>query len=552
MTSKTRAGKSDGSARILRPESAALRRGGWLSAVASLLWPAQAFLIALTIQGWVLGAPSVSGTIFAAGAIVVLGLCRAALEARAQGILFDAADRTIARERRALLSHESRARSDTASAELAAMVAQKLPLLSPWITRFRPAILRVMVVSPVLALLVAWHSWAAALVLLVAGPLVPVTMAVIGIAAGRAARRQLVEVSAMNALAMERLSALLELRLIGAAPRAVADFETRADGLRARTMTVLRVAFLSSTLLELLSGLGMALIAIHTALSLSGMIGWGYWTTPDLGSSLFVLLLVPACFQPLRDMAAAWHDRASGLAVVAELAAHDNAPRRPLIGAGAPAAPLPGPLSLRLNGAVAQLPGRGLALPDLELRAGESVALTGPSGAGKSTMLGLITGLLPLADGQLEVCGLPLTADTADGWRARLAYVPQKPHFSGRTLRDWLDPRGSGTDPWPALDLAQARGIVDALPDGLDSVLGETGGGVSGGEARRLLIARAVLAGGDLLIADEPTADLDPDTATLVTDALLHLRATGRSLLVATHDPDLAARMDRIIEVTPT
>src|SRR5690606_20431198 len=161
----------------------------------------------------------------------------------------------------------------------------------------------------------------------------------------------------------------------------------------------------------------------------------------------------------------------------------------------------------------------------------------GPSGAGKTTALAAIAGLVPLADGRITVCGRALDDTTADAWRACIALIPQAPHFPDQTLRDWLDPDGRGADPWPALQQAEADGVVRRLPGGLDARLGETGGGVSGGEARRLMIARAILSGRALILADEPTADLDPDTAAQVSRALIRLKDAGHSLIVATHDP---------------
>ncbi len=154
-----------------------------------------------------------------------------------------------------------------------------------------------------------------------------------------------------------------------------------------------------------------------------------------------------------------------------------------------------------------------------------------------------------MAKGRILVNGVPLDDSTADAWRAGIALIPQAPHFPDQTLRKWLDPEGSGKDPWSALKLAAADGIVGRLPDGLDTRLGETGGGVSGGEARRLLITRAIVSGRELILADEPTADLDPETARLVILSLTRLKQQGRSLIVATHDPALAAAMDRIVEI---
>jgi ATP-binding cassette subfamily C protein CydD len=346
------------------------------------------------------------------------------------------------------------------------------------------------------------------------------------------------------------LSAMLDIRLLGAADRAAMDFSERAESLRSKTMAVLRVAFLSSTVLELFSALGVAMVAVFVGFSLLGEIPFGSWASGlTLGEGLFLLLIAPEFFQPFRDLATAWHDRAAGYAVVSELDALDDADRIAFVGQGRPSSLLDGPLTVVVKDAVADLRGARVALPNLDLPEGATLALTGPSGAGKTTALAAIAGLVPLKSGSLEVCGRGLDAETADAWRARIALVPQRPHFSSKTLGDWLDIRQTGNDPWPALLLADAAEIVERLPNGLATRLGETGGGVSGGEARRLLLARAVLTGADLILADEPTADLDQETSGRVIAALQRLNANGLTLIVATHDPDLAAAMDQRVEV---
>jgi ATP-binding cassette subfamily C protein CydD len=251
----------------------------------------------------------------------------------------------------------------------------------------------------------------------------------------------------------------------------------------------------------------------------------------------------------MRDLAAAWHDRAAGFAVVADLDALDEAQRVALVGTGMPAAPLEGPASIALSQAISDLPGRALPLPNLDLKAGESVALTGPSGSGKTTALASIAGLVPLTAGAITVCGRALHAQTADAWRARLSLIPQRPHFPDETLGAWLDPDNTGRDPAPALDIAGARDVVERLPQGLAMSLGETGGGVSGGEARRLMIARAALDDADVILADEPTADLDAETGQRVIEAIVRLKDQGRTVIVATHDPALAGAMDRQVHL---
>ncbi len=536
------------SARIIAPVSRPLRIAGMLAVIAGLIWPIQAAALAWAISGWV--ADDMSRTGPAALIFVLGGVLRAGLDHRAGRWLFDAADRTITRERAALIGREARARAGAGSAEIAALIVQKLPLLQPWITRYHVAMIRVSVLPFVLLVLTFWFSWVAGLVLLIAGPLIPVFMALVGMAAEDASRRQMDEIGSMNAMLMDRLSAMLDIRLLGATQRAATDFSDRAEALRVRTMAVLRVAFLSSTVLELFSAIGVAMVAVFVGFTLLGAIGFGSWGTPlGLGEGLFLLLIAPEFFQPFRDLAAAWHDRAAGLSVMADLEALDAAERVDFVGQADASPPLPGPLSVTFSDAVAALPGRKVPLPDLHLHAKEALALTGPSGAGKSTALAAIAGLVPLATGHISVCGTALNDATADAWRARVALIPQAPHFPDQTLRDWLDPDRRGADPRPALALAEAEEVVRRLPNGLDTRLGETGGGVSGGEARRLMVARAILSGRELILADEPTADLDPETAAQVIRALTRLKGDGHSLIVATHDPVLADAMDRSIEV---
>lgn len=538
------------SSRITLPVAPELRRAGLLSVAAGMIWPLQAVCIAWTVSGWVEGTAGLDRAMLAALAFVLGGLLRALLEYHSAGILFNAADRIVARERALLLDREARAPGPAGSAAIGAMIAQKLPMLQPWITRYHVAQVRVTVLPLLLLAISFYFSWAIGLVLMVAGPLIPVFMALVGMAAEDASRRQLDEIGTMNDMLLDRLSAMLDIRLLGAGARAAADFADRAEDLRSRTMAVLKIAFLSSTVLELFAAIGVAMVAVFVGFSLLGAINFGSWGRPlGLAEGLFLLLIAPEFFQPMRDFAAAWHDRAAGLSVVAELEALDAAPRVSIVGEGIPATALAGVMSVRLTGGGVAFADRTLELPDIELSAGEAIALTGPSGSGKSTTLAVIAGLMPLARGQLQVCGEALSPENADAWRARLTVMPQNPHFADVALRDFLDPRNTGNDPWPALDVAEARGIVERLPGGLDTRLGETGGGVSGGEARRLMIARVVVSGGDLLIADEPTADLDPVTAAHVIKALQKLKASGCAMIVATHDPVLIASLDRVVEI---
>jgi ATP-binding cassette subfamily C protein CydD len=527
-----------------------LRQSSSWALASGVLWPLQAGLIAWVVAQWAAGTLGGAGWMAAAG-FAALGIARAGADRVGARRAFAAADLAIAEQRRLLLDREAlRMDRRVSSADLAALLSEKLAMVGPYISRYTPAMSRTAVLPLVYLACTFYVSWIAGLILVISGPLIPVFMALVGMAAKEASERQMAQIGDMNALLIDRIAALPDILLLNAADRSRADFADKAEGLRKRTMAVLRVAFLSSTVLELFAAIGVAMVAVYTGFSLLGEITIGAWATPlTLGEGVFILLLAPEFFQPLRDLASAWHDKASADAVSAELQALAERDSPPVLGQGAPAPRLEGPARLQMRGVSLTRGGACRALPDLVVEPGESVALRGPSGVGKSTMLDLAAGLLQPESGEITVAGQPLNDDTADGWRARVAFVPQSVHVPDVTLRAFLDPHGSGADLNEALARARATDIVAGLPEGLDTHLGETGAGVSGGEARRLLLARAFLSGADVILADEPTADLDRATAAEITAALADLRAEGRTVIVATHDAALCAAMDRVVDL---
>lgn len=540
--------------RLAAPVARDLRRAGLLSAMAEALWAAQAGVVALAIGG-LLAPPATLSPLAGAAAFLALAALRSFIDARAQARASAAANRLVAQERATLIAAAARldARATGLSpAETAALAGEKLAALAPWAARYAPAMLRTRIVPIVLLLAALPFSWLAALILLVAGPLIPLFMALVGMAAQEASERQMAEIGTLNGLLVERVAAAADLRLLGAEARAGADLAAASEGLRARTMKVLAVAFLSSTVLELFSALGVALVAVYVGFNLLGEIPFGSWGAPlSPAAGIFLLMIAPEFFQPLRDLAAAWHDRAAALAVATEIAAAkaelDQAGQ--ILGTGAPAAPLP-PASLAWQGLVL-CPGPGappLSPPDGQLAPGEAVAIAGASGAGKTTLLAALAGLIRPEAGEIRLGETRLDAASADAIRAGLGWLPQAPRFIDAPLAEALM-LGRAGDLTAALAAARAETIVAALPGGLDARLGDVGGGVSGGEARRLMIARAHASGAQILLADEPTADLDPETAGQVMAGLMALRARGTALLIASHDPAVLAAMDRVISL---
>lgn len=534
-------------AQLTAPQRRRMSSAAVMAVLAEALWLPQAGLLAFALAGLATGAAP--GLLPAAAGVAGIGLVRAGLGMAAAAQTERAADAVIGAARAQLLARSDRRAPEASaapSAAIAALLVDKLAMLRPYLLRWAPGQARVMTI-PLLILAVSFaQSWAAGLILAISGPLIPVFMALIGLAARDASARQMDEIASLNALLMDRLVALVDIRLLHARETMLVDFSARADSLRARTMAVLRIAFLSSAVLELFAALGVALMAVYVGFSLLGALNFGTWSTPiSVGEGIFLLLLAPAFYQPLRDLAAAWHDRIAAQAVARDLQEDEALAVPSILGFGDPAAPISGVIETQ------DLILRGHRLPDLRIVPGEAVALTGPSGSGKTSLLLALAGLIA-SRGAVKVDGQVLDQGNADAWRADLVLIPQQVHFLDASLRENLTLGRDGISDQAiaaALGLAEAGQVVARLPDGLETLLGEQGAGVSGGEARRLTIARAALQKPCLILADEPTADLDDDTAATVIAGLLALHRQGATLIAATHDPRLIAALPRRVEV---
>lgn len=537
-----------------------LKAGGLLQVGAALLWIPQAALIAYAVDRAARGAFEASILPVALG-VLVLGLMRAGLDAAGTRLAFRAARAQVSALRRhaveALAATSPLAGGRIVSGRAASLMAEQAEAILPYRSRFLPARMKATFVPLVLLGTVAAVSWVAALVLLVAAPLIPVFMALVGWRAKAASEAQLQEMGGMNAFLLDRLRGLATIRTLGAVDTTALRLRDSAQDLRARTMAVLRIAFLSSAVLELFSALGVAMVAVYVGFHLLGTLEFGAWGGQlSLGEGLFVLMLAPTFFDPLRELSAVWHDRAAGQAAEAALAEVD-APHLPLPGAlrhPAPVANATGAPGVEVQDLRFAHGSETATLDEFQLAVapGERVAIMGPSGSGKSTLLALIAALAPANAGTVRIGGIPISDETATLLRSRISWIGQRPHFFAGSLRANITMGRTGLSEeatraamhFAALDtLAQAHGGLSGAR------IGESGAGLSGGEALRLALARAAAAPhADLILADEPTAHLDATTAALVTEGLLAL-AHGRTLIVATHDPDLAARMDRIVHL---
>jgi ATP-binding cassette subfamily C protein CydD len=535
-----------------RPEPAE-RLAMALLALAPLLWIPQAGLLALGLGGIADGGGAAAVLGPAAG-VLGLGALRAGLDHAGGRLAFRAARSRLSRlraeatERLAAVSPLDTRRPPSGLA--ASVLAEEAEAVTPYLARFRPARLRAAVVPAAILLAVLPVSWAAALALLVAAPVIPLFMALIGWRAQAASAARLVEAGSLNAFLLDRLRGLATIRGLDAVEQTAARLRVEAERFRDGTLAVLRIAFLSSAVLELFAALGVAMVAVWVGFHLLGHLGFGAWGGRlTLGQGVFVLLLAPAFFEPLRELAAVWHDRAAGEAAIAALKALGG-DADTLPAGEAPPAPAAAP-AVAVRCLRYRYPDRdtdALGPFDLDVAPGEAVALTGASGAGKSTLLALVAGLAEPAPGSILVDGRRLAAA---GRRAGVAWLGQDPTiFAGPLARNVSLGRpevGRGAVA-EALRFARLDRVATARGS---APVGEGGLGLSGGEALRLAIARAAAAPqARLILADEPTAHLDAATADEIATLLLAL-GRGRTLIVATHDPRLAARLGRTIPLVP-
>jgi ATP-binding cassette subfamily C protein CydD len=427
--------------------------------------------------------------------------------------------------------------------------------LEPYYARYLPLVVRAALVSVAYLAIVFPVNWVVGLLLLVATPFIPLNLIAVGLGAEAVSRGQVEETHRLAHGVLDRLQGLATLRRLGASERELAALAAATDTLRRRTVAVLRVAVLSSAVLEFFGTAAIAVVALYVGLCLLGYVHLGVGADGlSLGSGLFLLLLAPAYIQPLRAAAAAYHDRAAALAAAQDLlpmAPPAETTTEPMNDTSTPGdSKVESAPTIELRGVTVAYPGRAqpaLDAIDLSIPSGRVVGVAGPSGAGKSTLLGIIAGHVVPTAGTLLIDGRPMSATAA--WSARLAWLGQRPYLFPGTLADNIAlgrPEASTQAVRAAAERAGLGPLLARRAGGLNATVGERGAGLSGGEVRRVALARAFLKDAPMLLLDEPTASLDARTEEEVLAAIATL-ARDRTVVIATHSPRVLTLCDSVV-----
>lgn len=438
--------------------------------------------------------------------------------------------------------------SDTAG--LTSSIIERIEALHGYFAHYLPQ-KAVALSVPVLIILTAFSvSWAVGLIFLITAPLIPGLMIMIGRGAENLSQKNFQLLSRMSAHFLDTLRGLATLKLFMRSKEETDRIASSSEEYRKGTMAVLRVAFLSSAVLEFFTSVAIAMTAVFLGLSYLHYLDFGlYGNQLTLRTGLFLLLLAPEVYLPLRELGTHFHARADALGAADEL----NSLLKDL---GERPEHTPPPMNvtrsvdLELRRVSQQYIGRTEpALNDLCLSvgAGEWLAIVGASGAGKTTLLNLLLGFLPLQQGEIIINGHSAVSLDSDEWHRHIAWVPQQPQLFLGSLAENIKIGN------PDLSLQQLKTAAeqanlhpdDQLVHGLATEVGEQGCLLSGGQVRRVALARAFAKDAPLLLLDEPTAGLDLENERLIMASLERLRK-DRTVIMLTHRLDTARLADRI------
>ena len=431
----------------------------------------------------------------------------------------------------------------------ATLILEQIDDMHDYYARYLPQMALAVSVPLLIVIVIFPFNWVAALILLATAPLIPTFMAMVGMGAADANRRNFKALARLSGHFLDRLRGMETLRIFGRGAAETDNIRKASEDFRSRTMEVLRLAFLSSGVLEFFTSLSIALVAVYFGFSYLGELNFGhYGTGVTLFAGFLALILAPEFFQPLRDLGTFYHAKAQAIGAADSLKTFLETPLAHPEGGEAQPDDSDGISLCARDLWITSPEGAVLAGPlNFTLAAGQRVVLVGQSGSGKSSLINTLSGFLSYR-GSLQVNGTELRDLNPEAWRQRLSWVGQNLQLPAATLRENVllaRPDASEAELNAALESAWVSEFLPLLPQGIDTPVGDQAARLSVGQAQRVAVARALLNPCQLLLLDEPAASLDAHSEQRVMQAL-NAASQRQTTLMVTHQLEGLADWDAV------